>query len=167
MAAQLNKLIADWRKAGVPLHVIHQRLAACSVDLEALERHEAKAAAAARRAAAEAAEADAARVLLAEKFKVGDEVKVSWPGSASGDNAKRAKIIRISDVGRIGVNVAQTNPKGAYTGRWGRSIRWFDPTEIVSSPDRKEAAAQAQAQDPPVCSAQEDVAVQDKLPVSQ
>jgi len=64
-------------------------------------------------------------------LKPGDIVSVFWPGSNSGADCKRAMVRVVSPTGKVGVNVVRTTPGGKYTGDYGRSVRWFDSSDIL------------------------------------
>jgi hypothetical protein len=72
----------------------------------------------------------------AKDLRTGDIVLVSWPGSNSGANEKRAMVQGISKDGRrVRVLVAKTTPKGEYTGRYGTSARTFYDFEVLERVD--------------------------------
>ena len=65
-------------------------------------------------------------------LKPGDLVAVHWPGSSDGKNEKLGMVRVVNKAStKVGINVARTTPKGAYTGDYGKSVRWFDAAEIL------------------------------------
>jgi hypothetical protein len=57
-----------------------------------------------------------------------------WPGSSSGVDTKRARVVRVNTDGtKVATNVAMVNTKGEYSGRYGASVRWFGHDEIRCS----------------------------------
>ena len=66
------------------------------------------------------------------ELRPGDVVELSWPGSNSGAESKRAMVRVVNRLGaKVGVNVARTHPGGRYTGDYGRSVRWVDSASIL------------------------------------
>lgn len=66
------------------------------------------------------------------ELRRGELIVIHWPGSNTGDNRKKAKVGRVNASGlKVGVHVERTTTKGAYTGQYGKELRWIYCEEVL------------------------------------